>query len=71
LFNKARSTPSNINYPANVLSLVYDSGLMDLMEGYPENETEIAEQRFALGAFTGISGKRRLGIYVREWARGP
>jgi hypothetical protein len=44
---------------------------MDLMEGYPENETEIAEQRFALGAFTGISGKRRLGIYVREWARGP
>ena len=70
-FNKVRRTPNDTKYAANVLSLVYDSGLMYLVEQYPDNIEEIAAQRFALGAFTGMSGKRRLGIYVPAWSRGP
>lgn len=42
---------------------------MHLVEQYPDNVEAIAAQRFALGVSTGMSGKRRLGIYIPAWSR--
>jgi hypothetical protein len=66
--SRARRTPNDVSYPANVLALVYDSGLMGLADRY--NEKEMAQMIFTLGEFEGISRKRRLGIYVVGRSRG-
>lgn len=62
--SKARRTPTDVNYPANVLALVYDSELMNLVIG--GNIDGLENVRFKLGEFEGISRRRRLGVYVSE-----
>lgn len=66
----ARRTPLDVSYPANVLALIYDSSLMDMIGdrygGSGGGIERLANKKFKLGIFVGVSGKMRLGIDVAD-----
>ena len=62
-------TPRNVSYPANVVSMIYDSSIMTMVDRGSEPDgkyPELEGKRFKLGAFIGLSGKPRIGIEVEE-----
>jgi hypothetical protein len=65
-----RRTPLDVSYTANVLSMIYDSSLMGIVAKDDNAGFESLKYvRFAIGIFTGLSGKQRLGIDVADKVR--
>ncbi|KAF2865413.1 hypothetical protein BDV95DRAFT_252848 [Massariosphaeria phaeospora] len=67
--DRSRRPPRDIRYPANVVSMIYDSSIMELVDKGKEPDgkfPELEERRFKLGVFRGLSGRLRMGIEVEE-----
>jgi hypothetical protein len=64
-----RRTPLDVAYPANVVSMLYDSSIMDLVKDGPDEKCdfpELRKMRFKIGRFQGLSGRTRIGIDVSD-----
>ncbi|KAF2107027.1 hypothetical protein BDV96DRAFT_637807 [Lophiotrema nucula] len=63
-----RRMPLDISYPANAMTLVYDSYLLELVKnsGRTSDFQELHDMQFAIGHYQGRSGEARIGIDVRE-----
>jgi hypothetical protein len=64
-----RRTPLDVAYPANVVSMLYDSSIMDMVRTGPNARgqfPELRKEHFRLGRFQGLSGKTRIGIDVAD-----
>lgn len=62
-----RRTPLDVAYPANVVSMLYDSSIMDLVKDGPNTKGDfpkLRKMRFKIGRFQGLSGRTRIGIEV-------
>jgi hypothetical protein len=61
--------PKNVQYPANVVSMIYDSSIMELVDQGPNSNgrfPDLEQKRFKLGVYRGLSGRLRMGIEVEE-----
>jgi hypothetical protein len=66
--SRKRRMPLDISYPANAMTMVYDSALLDIIRHSREKRDfkVLHDMRFAVGSYTGVTGKTRLGIDVKD-----
>ncbi|KAF2020161.1 hypothetical protein BU24DRAFT_459769 [Aaosphaeria arxii CBS 175.79] len=66
-----RRTPLNVAYPANVMSMIYDSSIIERVSYGPDASgkfPKLSNLRFRLGLFKGtsVAGRTRIGIDVEK-----
>ncbi|KAF2475652.1 uncharacterized protein BDR25DRAFT_339701 [Lindgomyces ingoldianus] len=65
---RKRRMPLDISYPANAMTLVYDSSLLDIIRNCRETSgfKALHKLQFSIGRYQGMSGEMRIGIDLKE-----
>ncbi|ORY09512.1 hypothetical protein BCR34DRAFT_369731 [Clohesyomyces aquaticus] len=65
---RKRRMPLDISYPANAMTMVYDSHLMEIIRtcGETKDFKALHKLEFAIGHYQGMSGQPRIGIDLKS-----